>query len=168
MKHFQITVILLLSATLAFAQKSNDPAFEKMLKNLIDFTVPTVSVKTLKNWQQTKTIYLLDAREKVEYNVSHIKDAQYIGYERFSKKSLKKIPKNSIVVLYCSVGYRSGKLVQKLQKMGYKNAYNLHGSIFEWVNQGNPVVDKKGKPTKQVHTYNKDWSKWLKRGKKVY
>jgi len=49
--------------------------------------------------------------------------------------------------------------------MGYKNVYNLYGSIFEWVNDGNEVVDKNNKPTDEVHTYNKKWSKWVEEGK---
>jgi hypothetical protein len=42
---------------------------------------------------------------------------------------------------------------------------NLYGSIFEWVNQGNPVVNKDNQPTQQVHTYNKNWSRWVEKDK---
>jgi hypothetical protein len=30
------------------------------------------------------------------------------------------------------------------------------------------VVDPSGKPTEKVHTYNKEWSRWLWNGEKVY
>ena len=71
-------------------------------------------------------------------------------------------------MVYCTVGYRSGKVVEQLRKAGYKNVYNLHGSIFEWVNEGNKVVNAKGVTTNRVHTYSKEWGKWLKRGTRVY
>ncbi|RYF52680.1 MAG: rhodanese-like domain-containing protein, partial [Cytophagaceae bacterium] len=35
-------------------------------------------------------------------------------------------------------------------------------------NQGNPVVDSTGKPTRRVHAYSRTWGIWLNRGEKVY
>ena len=64
-------------------------------------------------------------------------------------------------MLYCSIGYRSEKVGEKLQRLGYTKVYNLYGSIFESVNVGNEVVDQNGKKVKKVHTYNKDWSQWV-------
>lgn len=168
MKYFLISIAFLLSTTITSGQSGQNTAFDKMLKALIDFSVPTISVEQLKQWQKTKKIYLLDAREWQEYQVSHIKGAQYVGYNHFSKKRLKNIPKKGTIVLYCSVGYRSEKVGEKLQQLGYQKVYNLYGSIFQWVNQGNEVVDKNGEPTKRVHAFDKNWSKWLKRGQKVY
>lgn len=163
-------IFLLLSVLFigqAFGQR-NDAAFDKMLNELIDFEVPTITVTKLKKMQETDKVYLLDAREKNEYNVSHLPNAKNIGYDNFSISTVKDIPKNATVVIYCTVGYRSGKVVEKLQKAGYTNVYNLYGSIMEWANQGNPLVDSKGQATTKVHTYSKDWSKWLKRGVRVY
>lgn len=148
--------------------QSKDIEFEKMLENLIDFKVPTVTVAELKTMQKKGKVYLLDARETREYNVSHLPNAKRVGYDNFSLSSVKHIPKSATITVYCTVGYRSGKIVEKLRNAGYKNVYNLHGSIVEWANQGNKLVDSKGKTTTKVHTYSKDWSKWLKRGIRVY
>lgn len=168
MRIFSITILLLIGIT-AVGQQSKDPMFEKMLVRLVTFNVPTIEVNQLKKWQKEgQTIYVLDARESEEYNVSHLKGAKYIGYNKFSKDQVEAIPKDAKVVVYCSVGYRSGKVVKKLRKWGFTKAYNLHGSIFEWVNEGNTVVNNEGKVTPKVHTYNKKWSKWLKKGEKVY
>ena len=41
-----------------------------------------------------------------------------------------------------------------------KRVFNLSGSIFAWVNQGNPVVNKQG-PTRFVHPYNRHWGQLL-------
>ena len=78
------------------------------------------------------------------------------------------ISKDATIIVYCSVGYRSEKITKKLNKMGYKNVSNLYGGIFEWVNQGHKVYDDKNNNTLKVHTYNKRWSKWLRRGVKIY
>ena len=55
----------------------------------------------------------------------------------------------------------------RLQKLGFTDVYNLFGSIVEWVNQGNPVVDKNGSPTTKVHTFRPEYEKWLTQGTKV-
>ena len=136
-----------------------NPEFDKKIVRTISFTVPTMSVAELKEKQSE--VVLLDARELEEYEVSHIPNAEYIGYDKLEKKKLKKIPKDATIVLYCSIGYRSEKVGEKLQKMGYTDVYNLFGSIFEWVNQGNEVVDKDENPTDLIHTYNEKWSQWV-------
>ncbi|MDF9798803.1 hypothetical protein OKW21_004066 [Catalinimonas alkaloidigena] len=44
----------------------------------------------------------------------------------------------------------------------------MYGGIFEWVNQGQDVVDSSGQPTEKVHAYDRVWGIWLKQGEKVY
>ena len=147
------------------AQKSNapglcqNPEFDQKVNTLISYSVPTMGVNELA--KEKEEVVLFDTRELPEYEVSHIEGAKYLGYKDFDESRLAGIPKDAKIVLYCSVGYRSEKIGNKLQKLGYNNTYNLYGSIFEWVNQGYPVVDKNGDPSKQVHTYNKQWSKWV-------
>ncbi len=136
-----------------------NPAFDKKIESLLSFDVPLISVEHLA--QKKKGYILLDARELEEYQTSHIPGAQYIGYHKFDADILSKVPKDQEVILYCSIGYRSEKIGQKLQKMGFTNVYNLYGSIFEWVNQGQQVVDQNEEPTQIVHGYNKNWSKWI-------
>lgn len=111
---------------------------------------------------------LLDTRAKAEYDVSHLPGARWVGYDDFDISRVQNIPKNANVVLYCSVGYRSEKVGEKLLAAGYQRVSNLYGSLFEWVNQGNPVVDRAGQPTRRVHAYSRAWGIWLNRGEKVY
>mgnify|MGYP000047120152 CR=1 FL=1 len=148
------------------AQKVENKAFSKRLKSLLSHTVKEISVKDAAKIQ--KKAVFLDTRKREEYNISHIKNARWVGYDNFSAKRMKGISKHSTIILYCSVGYRSEKITEKLKKMGYRNISNLYGGIFEWVNQGHKVYDNKTNNTLKVHTYNKRWSKWLKRGVKIY
>lgn len=136
-----------------------NPEFDKKITSLLRFNVPLISVEELA--KQQDSILLLDAREKEEYQVSHIAGAKFVGYNNFRKEVLKAVPKNQEIVIYCSIGYRSEKIGKRLEEMGYKKVRNLYGSIFEWVNQGKPVVDQDGEPTTTVHGYNKNWSRWL-------
>ncbi|MFK7981744.1 MAG: rhodanese-like domain-containing protein [Saprospiraceae bacterium] len=140
-----------------------NPEFDKKISSTIHFTVPTMSVTTLK--EEMDKVYILDAREKQEYNVSHIPNAKYIGHTKMATDNLKDIPKDAKVVVYCSIGYRSEEIGEKMRQEGFTNVHNLYGSIFEWVNNDFPIVDKNGKQTKQLHTYDKDWSQWVEEGK---
>lgn len=136
--------------------------FDKKVANMLSFSVKTISPNDVK---RQSDILILDARERSEYDVSHLPNAVFIGYNNFEKKIVDSIARNRPIVVYCSIGYRSEKIGEKLQKQGFSKVYNLYGSIFEWVNQGNPVVDKNNQPTKKVHTYNKAWSRWVEEGK---
>lgn len=133
--------------------------FDRELTRLLSFSVSTIGVRELKDIQDE--VYIFDVREKEEYQVSHIKGARYLGYKKFEEEGLADIPKDAKVVVYCSVGYRSEKIGERLQKMGFTDVHNLYGSIFEWVNQGYPVVDEQEKPTRKIHTYNSKWSQWV-------
>jgi len=136
-----------------------NPKFNRKISAMLNFSIPFIGVKELEK-NQDKVI-ILDAREKEEFDIGHIKGAKYLGYNNFNKESLSSIPKDAKIVVYCSIGYRSEKMGTRLKKMGYSNVQNLYGSIFEWVNQGNPIYDSNEKRSHRIHTYNKDWSKWV-------
>jgi rhodanese-related sulfurtransferase len=140
-------------------------AFNLMLKTLLSHSVPEVTVPQAK---EMKNVLFIDAREWNEYKVSHIKNALFVGYDQFEISKLKSIQKNGKIVVYCSVGYRSEKISQKLKQAGFTDVANLYGGIFEWVNQGNPVVDDQDEVTPNVHAYSKTWGIWLNQGVKVY
>ena len=139
--------------------RTKQPDFSKKIDGLISFTVPLMSVNELLNNKDKFIIF--DAREKAEFDVSHIPDAIYLGYSDFNVSRIKNIPKEKNIVIYCSIGYRSEKIGEKLLRLGYKNVYNLYGSIFEWANEKYPLVSSNGKTTYTVHSYNKSWSKWV-------
>ncbi|MFN3849112.1 MAG: rhodanese-like domain-containing protein [Spirosomataceae bacterium] len=141
-------------------------AFDTLLQTMVSKDVPTISCAELKK-SSTKPI-LLDTRAKREFEVSHIQNARWVGYDEFKIESVKDISKDAPIVVYCSIGVRSGKIGEKLQKAGYTNVKNLYGSIFEWVNQGNAVYDINEKPTKKIHGYSRTWGIWVKKGEKVY
>jgi len=132
-------------------------------------TVPFITVAEAARWKATQShLVFLDTREPEEFAVSHIKDAKWVGYKDFNTKIVSSISKQTSIIVYCSVGYRSEKVGEKLLKAGYTNVYNLYGSLFEWVNQGYPVYKNRNELTSDVHTYSRSWEKWVEKGKKVY
>ena len=139
---------------------ARNPKFDREIAAWLTFKVPAIDVDSLHK-MQPGSVYLLDAREPGEYAVSHIQGAVNRGYDHFDQTRLDSLDKTRPVVVYCSIGYRSEKIAQKLKKAGFTNVSNLYGSIFEWVNRGYPMVDASGQPTRRIHTYNKKWGRWV-------
>lgn len=155
-----LIILPFLLFSLVFAQ--NPAGFDKMATNMADKRVPIIkSTQVNQLLDKKKEIIFLDAREPKEYAVSHIKGATFVGYDDFNLSSVEKLDKNKIYVVYCSVGYRSGKIGYKLKEAGFTKVYNLYGGLFDWTNNGFPIY-KDNKKTNLVHPYNKNWGKWLK------
>jgi predicted sulfurtransferase len=68
--------------------------------------------------------------------------------------------RDRLIVVYCSVGYRSADLVNKLREKGFTKVYNLEGSIFKWRNEGNKVYSG-NQEVKLVHPFNRKWGELL-------
>lgn len=151
-------------STLGFSQKK----LARLLNQQNSESVPYISVDSLSKIKDD--VILLDSREEREFKTSHLKDAICVGYDSFNLKNTKvKLPdKDAKIVVYCSLGIRSEDIAEKLKKAGYKNVLNLYGGIFEWKNSDLEVVDEHQKPTDTIHTFSKEWSKWLKKGIKKY
>lgn len=108
-------------------------------------------------------LLLLDVRTAEEFRVSHLPGAIRVepgnGVEGLPNRDL---PRNLPIVTYCSVGYRSAALAQKLEAAGFTDVRNLNGSIFQWANEGRQLVNDRGEPVKTVHPYDAFWGRLLK------
>ena len=132
-----------------------DASFDNKVDALIHYRVPVLDVDSLAGKEQD--FLILDARERAEFNTSHLPNAQYAGFKKFDIDQWIDLDKAQPILVYCSVGYRSEKIGKKLQKAGFTHVFNLYGGLFEWVNRSHSLADD----TKEVHTYNKKWSRWV-------
>lgn len=102
---------------------------------------------------------LLDARTASEYGVSHLNQAYLIAGPLEQLEKELGLAKNSRIVVYCSIGYRSALVAQRLQEMGYGQVFNLSGSLFQWVAEGYGVYQGQ-QVVRQIHPYNRCWQ-WV-------
>ena len=103
---------------------------------------------------------VLDVRTAEEYEVSHLPGAIRVDPEGDLPELLRKLDHGAPVVAYCSVGYRSSRLVARLKEEGFADARNLEGSIFEWANKGYPL-ERDGARVEEVHPYDAEWGRLL-------
>jgi len=104
-------------------------------------------------------VVMVDVRTPEEQDVSIIPNS--IRQDVFDPKNYE----DHTIVAYCTIGYRSGLFVKKLQDdndckgVGVMKALNLRGSILDWSLEGYPLVDEKtGKETKRVHVKTETWN----------
>lgn len=143
-------------------------AYKQLLRTLYRNTVPTVPAAALaQELVAPAPPLLLDVRTPVEYRVSHLRGASFVNFDSIATAQFVGLDRSQPVVVYCSVGVRSERLGERLHALGFRNVRNLYGGLFEWVNEGHPVVDSAGL-TINVHPYSPLWSPWLKRGRKTY
>jgi len=137
-----------------------------MVDRLIESAAPNVPMITtdslaerLRDGERERPV-LLDARSAEEYAVSHLEGAQRVDPEATTFPTLDGVSKEAPVVVYCSVGVRSAKVAKRLRNQGFRRAVNLRGSIFQWANEGRPVVRDEVR-VRAVHPYSRLWGTLL-------
>ena len=125
--------------------------------------LPTVTTEELQNaLAADRPVVLLDARKADEFAVSHLQGARRAASVEDALALLSTADTDSLIVAYCSVGYRSAALVQGLRDRGI-DAVNLEGSIFRWANENRPVY-RGAVAVREVHPFDDPWGSLLDRG----
>lgn len=110
---------------------------------------------------------LLDVRRGEEYAVSHLGGALQIDPDLSEPEALlaalgEGTTPSTPIVLYCSVGYRSSRMAERLMVLGFEDVASLEGSIFEWANRGLPLA-RGEESVAVVHPYDARWGRLLDR-----
>ena len=138
-------------------------AYDLFLQTLYQSDFPVISTSAALN----RNYLFLDTRTLKEFNTSHIENARYVGYRKSNLEHIQDVPKDTSIIVYCSIGIRSQEIDKRLKQAGYTDVYNLYGGIYQWVNDGLPVFNDCGK-TNEVHAYSRNWGIWLQKGDKIY
>jgi rhodanese-related sulfurtransferase len=140
--------------------------FSVLLKSLLSKNIPQAGVDFAKD--VFSDALFIDVREKAEYDLSTIEGAIHCSFKNFDINTFNAVDKNRLLIVFCSVGFRSEKICRLLLKQGFSNSYNLYGGIFEWVNRKYPLVNTDGCSTDIIHGFSPLWGIWVTGLKKVY
>ena len=113
---------------------------------------PEINVAQILRDTQRKKLVFIDVREDYEIKVSLIENA--ITLEEF-EDNIEEYS-DALLVIYCTIGYRSGLYTEELKEEGY-DAVNLIGGVLLWAHHGLEFQTPKGKSTSNVHVYGKEW-----------
>ena len=121
--------------------------------------LPDIPSQTLLNLSsdQRNNYIVVDVRSPKEREISIIEGSiDQADFERnidvFQKKK---------VVVYCTIGYRSGYYAETLRQQGV-DAYNLSEGILGWIQAGGLLVNPDGQVTPKVHVYSRPWDLGVK------
>jgi rhodanese-related sulfurtransferase len=112
--------------------------------------VEDISVAQLIQWQPIQKFILVDVRTPEERAVSMIPNA--ITKEEFEQHIDRYL--DADIVVYCTIGYRSGKYAQKYPNN--LNIYNLKGGILAWSHSGGKLTNDRG-DTNKIHVFGDRW-----------
>ncbi len=152
-KYRHASLILLLFPVISgfsFKRDISWPFIQTKITNTFP-QVSHISTDSLKNILDKEKFFLIDVRDQEEFIISRIPGAIHIPTPEKVTYS-----KNSYIIVYCSIGYRSADFAEKLQNSGFTKVYNLRGSLFEWADKGYPLINDSGATT-YVHPFNKKW-----------
>lgn len=160
-----MTALIVLVAGIGFGKTKGAEWF--VLKNAIRLKYPNVrriTTEQLAGWlndPQLPKPLLLDVRTEQEFAISRLAGARRVDPAVTAESAAAGTPRDAAIVTYCSVGYRSSAVAQRLQAAGFTNVRNLEGSIFQWASEGRPLFDSRGDRATRVHPYNEWWGKLL-------
>ena len=103
-------------------------------------SLPLLSVHQLKDKiDRDEDLLVLDTRGQDEWDSGHIKGALHI-YVGHLEQRLAEVPGSKPVAVICNVGHRAGLGASILLRAGYKEVYNVLGSVKAWVAAGFPTT----------------------------
>jgi len=115
--------------------------------------LPSITAEELIRIRAEERPVVVDIREPQERAVSVIPGA--ITRSEFESRKVEVVGRK--IVVYCTVGVRSGRYGKQLQSEGFDVA-NLRGSLLAWTFAGGDLVDPSGEPTKRLHVYGRRWA----------
>lgn len=138
--------------------KSSLPAFLSVLVAVAALTAgcsakPAVSLPAVKDVtaqaafaliQENKTnpdFFILDVRTPAEFAEGHLQGAISVDLNAPDfQKQVGRLDRNKTYLVYCRTGVRSRQAVDIMQKLDFRNLYNLLAGITPWAEAGYPTV----------------------------
>ena len=87
-----------------------------------------------------QSFVIMDVRTPGEFASGYIEGAVNIDYysEEFRDR-LNKLDKEKIYLIYCRSGNRSGKALNIMKELAFRETYNMMGGIIQWKAEGYPA-----------------------------
>ncbi|PWJ43370.1 rhodanese-like domain-containing protein [Sediminitomix flava] len=158
-QYIVLSLVCLLSLKFlsSFFQENKQELYHEMIDSFVPKVTPYINMEEL-----SADMILLDCRTEEEFEVSHIRSAIWVDEkgEKLDKSLLQNLDVSDTVVVYCSVGYRSALVGEKLQEQTKATVVNLYGGIFEWANAKKNIY-RDEEVVNEVHPYSPEWGIWL-------
>ncbi|MFC2011237.1 rhodanese-like domain-containing protein [Chloroflexota bacterium] len=103
--------------------------------------IPQEAFTLIQNNQNKPDFAILDVRTPEEFTDGHIENAINIDfYSETFRDELDNLDKNKTYLIYCHSGSRSGKALNIMKGLNFKEVYNVSGGIMAWNAEGLPTT----------------------------
>lgn len=105
--------------------------------------VTTITVKEANEWlaDPNSTWKLIDIRTPEEFATGHLKNAELMNfYDKDFRDRLLNMNRHQPTIIYCRSGNRSGKALEMMRELGFRNTYDIQGGTLAWQAAGLPLV----------------------------
>jgi len=108
---------------------------------IIENVTPQEAFTLIQNNQNNPDFVIVDVRTPEEFAEEHIENAINVDFrsEAF-RDELNKLDKNKTYLIYCRSGARSGKALNIMEELNFREVYNISGGIIEWKAEGLPIT----------------------------
>jgi hydroxyacylglutathione hydrolase len=101
-------------------------------------TVKSIAADQMKS-EMIKGLTVLDVRKPGEWNISHVKDAEFVPLANMPG-NLRSLDKSKPYLVHCGGGYRSMIAISLMKREGFKNLLNIYGGFGAMQQAGLRIV----------------------------
>jgi rhodanese-related sulfurtransferase len=94
---------------------------------------------TLETKVSLGNVFLLDVRELSEWQEGYIKGASHLPLGQINKSTVKDLPKDKSIYVYCRSGRRAEEAVSILKTLGFEKVLNI-GGVNHWLERGGELI----------------------------
>jgi len=137
-----LTVLLALNVvSTASCTATTEPANQQNPAQIIENIPPQEALNLIQENQDNAAFVIIDVRTPEEFTVEHIENAINIDFnsENFGDE-LNKLDKDKTYLIYCRSGNRSGKALEIMEELDFREVYNMSSGIIEWKAEGLPTI----------------------------
>jgi rhodanese-related sulfurtransferase len=115
--------------------------FGGMKRGTLKDVSPDEAYELIQKRNGSSDFVILDVRTPGEYEGGYIEDALNIDfYNDGFKSELRELERDKAYLIYCRSGNRSGRTLDMMKQLGFKEVYNIEGGMLKWLNNNYPVV----------------------------
>ena len=106
---------------------------EETATQIIEDITPQEAFTLMQDNESNPSFIILDVRTAEEFASGYIENAINIDYysETF-RDELNKLDKDKSYLIYCHSGNRSGKALDIMAELNFREVYNILGGIIDW------------------------------------
>jgi len=109
---------------------------------IIETITPQEAFTRIQDNQDNPDFVILDVRTPEEFADGHIENAINLDYySEIFRDELNKLGKNKTYLIYCRSGNRSGKALDIMEELNFREVYNMVGGITKWGAEGFPITE---------------------------